>query len=148
MNNDIVTALEAEKELGISRRTIQRWEEWNWFTKGLVKAPNGTRLYNRSHLRWAKRMVAKWEKLRDDDREHLKKLPAIQKRIDRLIRTQPLERTRDPEPLNFREAQAAFQALEQWEKERQETHQHYAKFYDLVKYDMKRLGEIVVKDKD
>ncbi len=132
--NEYISSGKAAELMGITRRTLIRWEE-----QGILESQrdkNGNRYYSRDHVLVARRVSDQWKKLRRLHREHLRKLPAIQKEIERFISTKPLERTRDPEPLNFEETKAAFKAMRDWEQENKRIHKLYHEFYqeEILKY--------------
>jgi len=117
-----------------------RWEEQGFLQS--VRDENGNRYYRRHHVLVAKRVSDQWRLVRQRHREHLRKLPAIQKKIELFIRTKPLERTKDPEPLNLSEMREAFQEMREWEAEHKEIQELYQEFYtgEILRY-AKRLAK-------
>jgi DNA-binding transcriptional MerR regulator len=128
---DLITSSECAKELGLSRRTLMRWEEKGWLS-AVTRDQQGNRLYRLHHVRWAARRHEEWENLRAFHRKHLQKLPAVQQRLGKLIHTQPLERTYDREPVDLKELQEAIRLMEEWKTMSREIDKLYSDFFESV----------------
>jgi len=125
---ELITSSEAAKIMGITRRSLLRWEEKGWIT-AVSRDANGNRVYHPHHLKWAAVMYERWENIRRHDRKHLRKLTPIQRRMSRLIRTQPLERTHHPEPLDFNELKEVLILMDEWRSEHKKIQKIYADFF-------------------
>lgn len=122
-----ITSTEAAELLGITRRTLLRWEEQKILRS--QRDEGGHRYYRKEHVLVARRVSDMWKAIRRRHRDHLRKLPAIQKEVQRFIVTTPLERTEDPVPFDSEEMKRAFQAIEKWKKESRRIDQLYDDFY-------------------
>lgn len=125
--SNIITSTQAAKLLGVTRRTLLRWEERKWLRS--QRDDHGNRIYRADHVRLAKNVWDQWVALRRYHREHLRKLPAIQKEVERFIVTTPLEGTEDGRGLfTFQEMKKAFGKMEEWQEGSRRISAMYDKF--------------------
>ena len=122
----IITSTQAAKLLGVTRRTLLRWEERKWLKS--QRDEQGNRIYRADHVRLAKNVWDQWVNIRRYHREHLRKLPAIQREVERFIVTTPLESTRDPIGSNYKEMKEAFREMEEWQRMSHWIHDQYDEF--------------------
>lgn len=135
--SDLITSTETASLLGVNPRTLLRWEERGWLKSKRDK--NGNRIYRADHVRLAKGAWDQWLSLRRHHREHLRKLPAIQKEIERFIVTTPLSITDNGKLLNSKDMndmKEAFQKMKDWQEKSQEINKMYHEFLggDLVEH--------------
>lgn len=125
--SDIITSTQAAKMLGVTRRTILRWEERKWLRS--QRDEQGNRIYRADHVRLAKHVWDQWVSLRRYHREHLRKLPAIQKEVERFIVTTPLTGSEDGRGLfSFEEMKEAFEKMKEWQEKSRQIHAMYDEF--------------------
>lgn len=94
---------EAAKILRVSKRTLMRWDE-DGKLKPERDTKSGNRLYDRQDM---KRLA------------HLRKLPAIQKKIEQYAATTPLNPLVPPKPNQsneLEEMKEAFKSIRDWER--------------------------------
>lgn len=130
-----ITSTEAAELLGIARRTLLRWEERKWLQS--QRDEYGNRIYRADHVRLAKHVWDQWVNIRRYHREHLRKLPALQREVERFIVTTPLQGTEDGRGLfSFKEMKEAFEKMEEWQEKNRQIHALYEKFLqgDAVKH--------------
>lgn len=121
-----ITSTQAAKLLGVTRRTLLRWEERKWLRSH--RDEQGHRIYREDHVRWAKHVWDQWVSIRRHHREHLRKLPAIQREVERYIVVTSLERTKDKTPFDRGEMKEAFRKMKAWQEEARRTHEMYDQF--------------------
>lgn len=127
--NDIISSTEAANLLGVTRRTLLRWEERKWLRSD--RDERGNRIYRESHVRLAKHAWDQWVNIRRYHREHLRKLPAIQKEIERFIVTTPLRVTDDGKLWNSKDLsdmKEAFKKMDEWQNKSRKIHSMYDDF--------------------
>ena len=124
---EYITSTQAAKLLGVTKRTILRWEEKKWLAS--ERDDRGSRIYKEEYVCWAKRLSDEWEKVRIRHRNHLKKLPAIQREVQRFIVTKPLQWTDEPILHDLNEMQKSFDAMNKWKEEMDWINRMYDDFF-------------------
>lgn len=107
-----VTIDKAAEFLGVSTKTLRRWEEAGFFVPEREPSTN-TRLYHPIALEF-------WKNLLNTRRileEHLKKLDSIKKELVKHLVMKPLQSGERLPMLNINEYKKADDAMEEWEKE-------------------------------
>jgi len=118
-----LTISETAKILGISSKSLMRWDEDGTFSAREFASNN------RVYLSDDVEMVKKWIDLRKRHREHLKKLDPIRKELDKFLVATPLI---PGEPINhfwkIEDLMGPYKAMRDWEKKEDEITQEYSKF--------------------
>lgn len=117
-NMSVVTARDAAKILGISKRTLFRWED-----EGRIKSQRSgileTRVYDKNYILQTKEII----ELNKKEKEHLAKLPEVRERVKAELFVQDVSAIRAGEPsryMNIEKANKAFNDEEEWTKEHKE----------------------------
>jgi len=124
--SEYLTSTQAAELLGVTRRTLFRWEDKRWLKS--ERDDQGKRIYKEKYVRWAKSVSDKWEKVRKQHCNHLKELPAIQRKVQRFIVTKPLQWTDEPVLHDLNEMKTAFDAMDEWRAEMDRIHKMYDDF--------------------
>ena len=125
----IITSTQAAKLLGVTRRTMLRWEERKWLRSLPQRDEHGNRIYREDHVRLAKHVWNQWINLRRYHREHLRKLPAIQREVECFIITTPLGDMGEGRMFDLREMQSAFRKMKEWQDKSRRIHDMYDQFF-------------------
>ena len=112
INMSYIKLSQAAQLLGVSSRTLMRWDEEGVFPA--YKEPlSGAKFYEES-------VIKAYATLFDLERaykSHLKKLPSISKEVKSYLPTEPLNPAKTPEPKDFKGMKKAFEDLHGWEQE-------------------------------
>jgi DNA-binding transcriptional MerR regulator len=121
--NRFLTISEAAKILGISSRSLMRWDEEGIFSAREIASNN--RVYFRDDVE----MVKKWMDLRKKHRQHLKKLGPIRKELDKFLVITPLIPGKPIEHFwNIEDLRGPYNNMKEWEKIEDEITQEYSQF--------------------
>lgn len=99
-----------------------RWDKEGFFASR--ETVTRARVYYKEDVEMAKR----WLDLREKHRNHLSKLPDIQKLLDKVLVTHPLI---PGEPMKFwkiEDVKEPFEAMKKWEEEERKIMQEYSQF--------------------
>lgn len=118
---DKINVTEASKILGISKKTLIRFDEDGRFPA--QRSANGYRIYDRVDIE----NHALWFSLRRKHKEHNRKLKKIQDEVDKYITTQPLGPFQKSKFHRLGDMRAAFEQLHDWEEEHKEILKEYEK---------------------
>lgn len=124
--------------LGVSKKTLMRWDE-----KGIFPAEreevSKSRIYYRPNVEKAKM----WLDLRERHRKHLRKLPDIRKRLDEVLRMHPVIPGQPVKPWGSRDISVitkAIDAMEKWDREEREIVKGYDQFLNWRFRKIERTG--------
>lgn len=122
-SNKFLTISEAAKILGISSKSLMRWDEDGVFSAREIASNN--RVYFRDDVE----TVKSWIDLRKRHRLHLKKLGPIRKELDKFLVTTPLIPGKPIEHFwRLEDLKGPFNAMKEWEKVEEEITQEYSQF--------------------
>lgn len=133
-----ITAGEAAKILGISKRTLYRWEDEGKIQsirEGLLKI----RVYDRDYIEIAKKVID----LGKEEKAHLKKLPDVKKQADEYgllqeyVPGRPLKLSTNEE---VAAAMKAFDAEEAW------LEKHKRILFELFKYPKDLIRKLTMEE--
>lgn len=117
-----MTIQQAANELGVSTKTLRRWEAKGFFVPVRQEVTN-VRLYKVVDIEYWKKFINLDKALR----EHLNNLLAIRKALDKFIITTPLNGDIRP-PLNGKEFMRAHKAMTEWDKKYKQINQDMGEF--------------------
>lgn len=132
-----ITAAEASEILGVSKRTLFRWEEEGRIEskrEGILKV----RLYDRNHIIQSAKIL----RLNKLEKEHLAKLPAVREKVKQHLFVQDVHAG---EPLRFMDVEAASKAFDDEEVWMDE---HKRILNELFLYPRDRLRKLLIDLKD
>lgn len=118
---DTININEASKILGVSKKTLIRFDEEGRFPA--QRSTNGYRIYDKTDIE----NHALWFALRRKHKEHNRKLKTIKDEVDKYISTQPLGPFQKKGFHKLEGMKAAFERLHQWEEEHKEILKEYEK---------------------
>ncbi len=113
-----ITSSEAAKILEVTKRTLYRWENEGRVRvkrEGILK----TRIYDKSYIEILKQIID----LDKEEKNHIKKLPAIQDEVKKHLLMQDVGSLRAGEPMvlmDIEKASVAFDKEEEWSREHNE----------------------------
>lgn len=139
-NMPYITAAEASEILGISKRTLFRWEEEgriNSKREGILKV----RLYDKDYITQSAEIL----RLNRLEKEHLAKLPAIRERVKQHLFVQDVHALHAGEPMKFMDVDAATKAFDDEEAWMAE---HKRILNELFLYPRDRLRQLLTDLKD
>lgn len=125
----LLTINQAAAILGISTKTLRRWEELNYYVPDRAPYTN-IRLYNPA-------MVEQWKEMLDLSRrmtEHLKKFDPIKKELDKYLVLKPLSPGERLPMMNFDEFSIASNAEDKWEEEWKRLVKEFLKYPDKMRW--------------
>jgi|SRR3989344_9051876 len=124
----LISLQQAAKKLGISTRTLLRWDEDGTFPAEHEEVSK-TRVYEEETVE----VYARYLLVRKKHREHLNKLGPIQAKKSKFIVTKPLNPYEPTQGHKYEEMKAAYEAIHEWEKTYKEIEEEENKFYDFLK---------------
>lgn len=125
-NKAYLSTQEAADFLKVSKKTLMRWDSEGHFPTER-ESVTSARIYHLKDIEMAK----KWLDLREKHRMHLKKLPNIQKELDRILVTNPLiPGEPDKHFWGIEEIKKPFEAMNKWEEEEKKIFEEYSQFND------------------
>lgn len=131
-----LTINKAANILGVSTKTLRRWEELGFFTP--QRDPNtNIRLYHPY-------LVDYWKKLLDTNREltnHLRKLDPVRKELEKHLAMKPLGPNDKLPMLDFEGFSKAHQEMEKWEKDYDRLMKAFFEFPTLMQQAILKMEE-------
>lgn len=114
---------QAAKLLGVSTRTMMRWDKDGKFPADHKEKLSGIRFYDLDDIN----NHVFWFNLRRKHKDNLRKLGVIRAEVDKYISTQPLQAGENPKFHKYEDMKRAYDALHKWEEEHREILKEYAK---------------------
>lgn len=124
----LLSLQQAAKKLGISTRTLLRWDEDGTFPAAHEEVSK-TRVYDEEIVE----VYARYMAVRKTHREHLNKLGAIQASLSKFIVTKPLNPFEPTQVHKYEEMKKAYDAKHEWDKQYKKIEEEENKFYDFLK---------------
>lgn len=121
-----VSAAEAAKIIGITKRTLLRWDKNGYLpvSSEMREGPMGARKYKKRDME----KIRDWRKYRKTERKLLRELRVVNRRKDKFIATKPLDVTESPKGYSYKEMKEAYDAHRDWRKRYDEVSEKLAKF--------------------
>ena len=120
-----ITISQAAKILGVSKKTLMRWDKPGLFPARRESVSN-VRIYDKEGVE----KLAEWFDLRKKHLNHLKKLKPINDECRRFISTRPLDPYNPPKGHNLRDMKKAFNKMKQWQCDLNELRKKYIEFME------------------
>ena len=118
-----ITIGQAAKILGVSKKTLMRWDEPGLFPAQRESVSN-VRIYDKEGVE----KLAKWFDLREKHLNHLKKLKPVKDECQRFISTGPLDPHKPPKGYNLPDMKKAFGKMKRWQRDLDKLQKQYIEF--------------------
>lgn len=118
-----ITIAEAAKILNVNKRTLMRWDEEGIFPAKREEVSK-IRIYDKNVIE----KTAKWFDLRKREKEHLRKLPEINRKRNKVIPTAPLDPYKDPPGHTLEELRSVYREYHDWKKKYDDLHKEHTEF--------------------
>lgn len=114
---------QAAKLLGVSTRTLMRWDKDGKFLADHKEKLSGIRFYDEVDVR----NHVFWFELRRKHKENLRKLDKVNADLEQFRVTQPLQAGQTPKFHKYEDMKRAYDALREWKDEHDKILKEYSK---------------------